>query len=92
MDQCRPDGGPQNTPAKLHPAFNNAAATVAPGPDRAPAASDVHKSLPHRFRPRRWLPEGDVMNNGLRWLLVWLAVGFALTEIAVMALNVWFSR
>lgn len=32
------------------------------------------------------------MNKGLRWLLVWLVVGFALTEITVMALNVWFSR
>jgi hypothetical protein len=84
MDQRRSDDIRKILPAKLHPTFNNVAA--------ATTASDVHKSLPRRFRPRRWLPEGDVMNKGLRWLLVWLAVGFALTEITVMALNVWFSR
>ena len=32
------------------------------------------------------------MNNGMRGLLLWLVVGFALTQIAVMALNVWFSH
>ena len=32
------------------------------------------------------------MNNELRRLLVWLAVGFALTETTVMAINVWLFR